>query len=69
MWAFFFGEPKMRFTEEQLEHLRKYERVRSSGMFNMWDFRAQQAARLTQDQYFFVMEHYNQLREQTEAII
>lgn len=58
----------MQFTKEQLEHFRKYERVRSSGRYNMGDFRAVIATGLTQEQYFYVMGAYDQLREQVEAI-
>lgn len=58
----------MTFTEERLNHFRKYERVRSSGKYNMWDFLAVIATGLTQDQYFFVMANFDQLREQVEAV-
>ena len=58
----------MQFTKEQLEHFRKYERVRSSGRYNMWDSRAVIATGLTQEQYSYVMGAYDQLREQVEAI-
>lgn len=58
----------MQFTKEQLEHFRKYERVRSSGRYNMWDSRAVIATGLTQEQYVYVMGAYDQLREQVEAI-
>ena len=58
----------MQFTEEQVNHFRKYERVRRSGKYNMWDFRAVIATGLTQDQYFFVMSNFDQLREKAEAV-
>lgn len=58
----------MQFTDEQISHFRKYERVRRSGLCSMWDFKAAIATGLTQEQYFFVMRHYNQLREQAEAV-
>lgn len=54
----------MQFTKEQLEHFQKYERVRSSGRYNMEDFRAVIATGLTQEQYYYVMGAYDQLREQ-----
>ena len=59
----------MQFTDEQISHFRAYERVRSGGRYNMWDFRAVIATGLTQEQYFFVMSNFDQLREQAQAVV
>ena len=51
------------FTLIQLAHWRAYERVRSSGRYNMYDPRARQAASLTEDEYVFVMDNFDELRQ------
>lgn len=58
----------MQFTNEQISHFRAYERVRSGGRYNMWDYRAIIATGLTQEQYFFVMGSYDQLSQQAQAL-
>ena len=58
----------MQFTKEQLTLFWKYEKVRGSGEFNRWDFRARRTTGLSKDQYVFVMKHYDQLREQAQAV-
>lgn len=52
------------FTNAQLAHFRQYERVRTSGRFNMFtQARAASAeARLTMDEYFFVMSNFTALK-------
>ena len=51
----------MKFTQEQLSWFKKYEAVRVSGEYNMFDPRAQVAAGLTNDQYLYVMQFYSPL--------
>jgi hypothetical protein len=51
------------FTAEQIANWRKYERVRAAGRYNMFDPRALNATRLTEDEYVFVMRNYEKLRE------
>jgi hypothetical protein len=54
----------MTFTDKQIKNFKAYERVRASGHFNMFDLRAQQAASLKRDDFTFVMEHYDALKNQ-----
>ena len=58
----------MQFTQEHLQHFQQYEAIRRRGEFSMWDFQAQLASHLSQDRYFFVMKHYEQLRKQAETV-
>ena len=51
------------FTPQQIANWRKYEEVRKSGVYNMWAPQAQSAAGLTSDDYFFVMEHFDELKQ------
>lgn len=50
------------FTPEQLDHWASYESVRSSGQFNMFDNRAIRATGLSKDQFFFVVDNFNDLK-------
>lgn len=52
------------FTAEQIAAWKRYERVRSSGEFNMFDPRAAVAARLSRDMHLFCMENYSALKAQ-----
>ena len=54
----------MPFTPEQLKHYAAYERVRQSGRFNMFDPRARFATGLNQEQYHFVINNFEALRQQ-----
>lgn len=51
----------MKFTPEQIENWRRYEKVRQSGKWNMFDPRATVAARLTKEEKVFVMKNYSEL--------
>lgn len=51
------------FTREQLADFDTYERVRSSGQFNMLTRQAQQATGLERDQYVYVQTHYEALQD------
>ncbi len=53
----------MTFTTEQLADWRKYEKVRLSGRFNMFDPRARRATGLNGERYSFVMENFSELRD------
>ena len=54
------------FTFFQCIWYHKYEHVRVSGEYNMYDPRAQQASGLDDDEYMFVMKNYSELRKQVE---
>lgn len=49
-------------TPAQVEHWKKYERVRKGGRFNMYDPRAREATGLNGEQYEFVMRNYAALK-------
>jgi len=54
-------EDKNTFTKKQLSNFKKYEAVRKSGKYNMFDSRARLASGLDKDEYLFVMDHYSEL--------
>ena len=54
---------KHQFTREQLVDFDAYERVRSSGQFNMLTRQAQHATGLDRDRYVYVMEHFDALQD------
>ena len=54
----------MTFTTEQLKNFRKYEKVRQSGCWNMFDPQARQKTGLTKEDYLFVMKNYSELRDE-----
>lgn len=56
-----------KFTDQQIADYRSYESVRASGMFNMFDPRAQVMAGLSKDEYTFVMKNFTALRLQEDA--
>jgi hypothetical protein len=55
------------YTERNIMNFRRYEKVRSQGLFNMFDPRARLAAELSPIDYAFVMEHYSGLKDASEA--
>lgn len=62
------------FTPQQLQHWVKYEKVRASGRFNMFDPRAISATGLVKEDFLFVMQNFDELetafinyREVTQA--
>lgn len=57
----------MEFTKRQIKAYRKYESVRESGLYNMWDPRAQKASGLDRDAYLFCIKNYDELRKAAEA--
>jgi hypothetical protein len=54
------------FTEQQLADWVKYEEVRKSGKYSMFDIQAQASARLDKDSYFFVMKNFSALSKAVE---
>lgn len=54
----------MKFIKSQLDSFAAYEKVRQSGEYNMFDWRAQEASGLDRDDYMFVMKNYSALKEQ-----
>ena len=53
----------MEFTNQQLQNFKKYVRVQLSGRYNMFDPRARAATGMDEDEYVFVMENYDKLKE------
>ena len=53
----------MEFTNQQLQNFKKYVRVQMGGRYNMFDPRARAATGLDKDEYVFVMENYDKLKE------
>jgi hypothetical protein len=54
-------EIKTTYTKKQINDFKKYEAVRKSGRYNMFDRRALIASGLDKDEYLFVMDHYSKL--------
>lgn len=57
----------MEFTAEQLANWALYEEVRRVGKYNMLDSRARELTGLSQDEYFFVLDNYSELKAAYEA--
>ena len=53
----------MEFTNQQLQNFKKYVRVQMGGRYNMFDPRAMAATGMDKDEYIFVMENYDKLKE------
>ena len=53
----------MEFTEQQRKNFAKYVRVQISGRYSMFDPRARAATGMDEDEYLFVMENYDALKE------
>lgn len=53
----------MKFTQQQLEDFRAYEKVRAGGRYNMFTPQAQQAAGLEKEDYLFVLKNYADLKD------
>jgi hypothetical protein len=57
----------MEFTNQDIADWRKYERVRLSGAFNMFDaHNASRAAKLSRARYMFILKNYSALKEQAQ---
>lgn len=57
-----------KFSDKEVADWEKYEKVRKSGLFNMFDPRAQRSARLNDDEYLLCMKHYIDLKKQWEEM-
>lgn len=57
----------MTFTPRQIDNWREFERVRSSGMFNMASRQALQASGLERDEYMFCVKNYFELESAAMA--
>jgi hypothetical protein len=53
----------MRYTEQQLENWRTYERIREEGMFNMFDPRARDMTNMSSSEWTFCITHYADLKQ------
>jgi hypothetical protein len=57
----------MTFSSEQLANWESYERVRRSGVINMFDARTGgMLSGLSHDEYFFCLKNYSELKAQYE---
>ena len=54
------------FTPQQVRDWRAYERARVNGRYNMFTDAARRLAGLNRDEYYFVMDHYSELKEAAE---
>ena len=61
-------EIKTTYTKKHFDDFKKYERVRKSGSYNMFDPRARRATGLDKDEYLFVMDNYSELSELTQEV-
>lgn len=52
-----------KFTKQQIEDWRAFEKVRSGGRWNMYDPKARAATGLTGEEYGFVMKNFSALKE------
>ena len=57
---------KTKFTDKQLKDWSSFERVRTSGRYNMHDPRARRATGLDGGAYSFVMQNFSRLRASVE---
>lgn len=57
-----------KFTEQQIKDWHRFEGVRQSGRFNMFDPRARTATGLSGDDYTFVMNNFSELREAARSV-
>jgi hypothetical protein len=55
------------FSKKQINNFKSYEIIRKSGTFNMLDNQARLASGLTKEEYLFVMENFNDLREASQS--
>jgi len=53
-----------RYTERDIIDWRSYERVRSGGLYNMFDPRAREATGLPSDRYTFILGEYSNIQDQ-----
>jgi hypothetical protein len=51
------------YSTEQLKNWERYERIRQSGVFNMFDPRARDCTTMSVSEWVFCIEHYEGLRD------
>ena len=56
-----------KFTKQELQNWKAYERVRAKGRWNMFDARARSATGMNREEYVFVMDNYKALKTAVEA--
>lgn len=55
------------YSENQIKNWQIYERIRQSGMFNMFDPRARGMTTMSISEWVFCIEHYADLRDACEG--
>lgn len=55
-----------RFTQQEIDNWKEYERVRAKGDYNMFDPNARYATGLSRADYGFAMDNYSELKTQAE---
>ena len=55
------------FTEREIKNFRRYEKIRSSGLYNMMSTDARIACGLNQTDYINTQLNYSELKEASEA--
>jgi hypothetical protein len=55
------------FTEREIKNFRRYEKVRSSGLYNMLSPQARIECGLNQDDFINTQQNYTGLKEASEA--
>lgn len=60
------NEPTKKFTTQQRDNFRAYERVRKGSRWNMYDPRAVRATGLDREEYVFVMNNFAALKATVE---
>lgn len=61
------NETKSKFTAQQLQDWKKYERVRKSGLVNMWFPEGRDATGLSEKRYLFCLQYYTELKSAAES--
>ena len=51
------------YTERDIIDWRVYERIRSGGLYNMFDKRAIHATGLSSDRYIYILENYSKIQD------
>lgn len=58
---------KAKFTDQQIEDWKRYEKVRKSGKWNMLSPQARAETRLSNERCLFVIDHFYELKQVIEA--
>lgn len=51
------------FSQKQIDNWKAYEQIRLSGLFNMFDPRAQRVSEMSKDEWLFCISNYASLRQ------